>query len=389
MAATITAANPTSRGVITLSEDQEAAAEKIRGWLNGDQWELSFSGAAGTGKSTVLGYLYDELRAANTLFMAPSAKAAYVLQLKGIPACTIHSAIFLFAGSYVNHRDNEVPIFNERDGIKCDAFEPQRFIVDESSMIDMNVATEIRSKERPVCWVGDRNQIPAIGEDAHLLDKPDISLEQIHRQAADSPILNLAHDIKNGASPSMRHRASGAVDVVGMKHPKLVADYAIKHGYEQIVCGFNATRHQANVAMREALGLKGMLSVGDKLICRFNNRRAGVINGMMLRVEKIHSEDEKAFTCDLRVDLGGGVLGTPRKSLRVQKQSLGNPNYKTSERESGCVDMDYGYCITCHAGQGSGWPSVLVIWQPSKQWSMSRWGYTAVTRAESRVGVCL
>lgn len=372
---------------ITLSPDQQYAAERIRGWLKGDAHELTFGGYAGCGKTTVLGYLREELEEAQTLFMAPSAKAAFVLNTKGIKACTVHSAIYLYAGSYVNWRDQEVPQFNEREDIKCD-FEPKRFVVDESSMVNKQMCLDIRSKGLQICWAGDHGQLPPVGDDPGLMKNPDVKLEVIHRQSGDSPILTLAHAIRQGGSPTMKHKAAGSVDVMALRHPKSIAEYAVKHNYDQILVGFNQTRHDLNRYMREALGLKGLLTTGDKIMCTFNDRKRFCFNGMAFRVMRIHEETEKHFLCDLRIDFGG-ELGSWRNKVPVQKKSLGNPNYKTSEREPSCTEFEYGQAATVHKFQGSSAPSVLLVWQQCRNWSMARWGYTGVTRAEQRIGIAL
>lgn len=372
---------------ITLSPDQEYAAERIRGWLRGECHELTFGGYAGCGKTSLIGYLKEELEEAKTLFMAPSAKAAYVLNTKGIRACTVHSAIYLYAGSYVNFRDAEVPIFNEREDIKCD-FAPMRFVVDESSMVNKQMCLDIRAKGLPICWVGDHGQLPPVGDDPGLMKDPDVKLETIHRQSGDSPILDLAHHIRGGGTPSMKFRSPGVVEIAPLSHPKSIAKYAVDNGYDQVLVGFNNTRHEVNRYMREVLGLKGLLSTGDKIICTFNDRRRGCFNGMQFRVVSIKRETDKFFECDLRVDLGG-MLGTWRYGIPVQKKSLGNPTYKTSEREQSCVEFDYGQAATTHKFQGSSAPSVLYVWQPCRNWSMARHGYTGITRAEKRIAIAL
>lgn len=373
---------------LVLSPDQECAADRIRGWLKGNQFNMTFAGSAGTGKSTVIASLSDELREHRPLYMAPTAKAAFVLQTKGVPAVTIHSAIYLFAGSYVNNFDNEVPIFHEREDIKAE-FDPGCFIIDEASMIDERMYLDILAKGKKCLFIGDFKQLPPIGSDPKIMQNADVKLEKIHRQAADSPILRIAHDVSSGIMPSMKHNAPGAVEVMAASHPKSIAKIAVERGYDQVIVGFNKTRHEVNHYMREALGLKGLLTVGDKILCRFNAYRQACLNGMIFRVLRIKSEDEKAFTCDLQLDLGGGVMGRKRLDIRVQKKSLGNPTYKTSEREQGCVDFDYGNALTCNAAQGSSWPSVLYCWQPCRNWSMARHGYTGITRAEKRIAIAL
>lgn len=375
---------------IRLTPDQQQAASAIRGWLRGERGErheLIFSGLAGTGKSTVIAELYDELREAGSLFMCPSAKAAYVLRQRGVPAVTIHSAIYLFNGTHERDDGREVPIFTDREGLSDSLpYAPKRFIVDEASMVDDTVYSDIMSKDLPTLWVGDRGQLPPVGPDPGIMSRPHVSLEQVHRQADGSGILRLAHDIRQGGTPSRSHEAHD-VKILSLSHPRLIAQYAIKHGFDQVICAFNKTRHQINSAFRFALRKRGLLDTGDRIICRFNNRRAGLFNGQQFIVDRILAEDEVAYTCDLRMDMGGVSEGEYRRAVRAQKISLGNADYKSSERAEGCNVFEHGYCITAHLSQGSGFGRVLVVYQPCRNWSMSRWGYTAVTRAEDYLGV--
>ena len=371
---------------LTLDADQQRAADVISEWIAGRRHEVTFSGLAGTGKSTVLSYLYDDLRSSGTLFLAPTAKAAYVLREKGVPAVTVHSAIYLFNGVRETDDGREIPQFSERDDIRCD-FTPRRMAVDESSMLTLPMVNDLRAKELPLLFVGDGGQLPCVGEDPHLLDNADISLEKVHRQAGDSGILRLAHDIRGGEQPGGRHRCED-VSVVKISNPRRIAQYAIENDHDQIICAFNKTRCDINRAMRFELRRKGMLDEGDRVICRFNNWRLGLFNGQQFFVETIHSEDAVSYTCDLRVDLGG-VLGENTRRVRMQKISLGNAEYVSSMREDGCEVFDLAFCITCHSSQGSSFRKPLVVYQQCKNWSMARWGYTAVTRAEEAVGVCL
>ncbi len=135
----------------------------------------------------------------------------------------------------------------------------------------------------------------------------------------------------------------------------MIAQHAIKHGYDQIICAFNATRHDINKAYRFAMRRRGLLDVGDRIVCRFNHRRQSIFNGMQFVVTEILGEDDISYTADLRIDLGGGELGQPRRSVKIQKISLGNPNYVGSDRVEGCVEFDYSYAITAHLSQGSQW----------------------------------
>lgn len=124
------------------------------------------SGAAGTGKTTVIQALLENIsrvhgRGTSFLLMAPTGKAAERIKNQtGKPSMTIHS--FLAKNGWIN--DNYT--FKKTGGIK--AADVNTLIIDECSMIDLNLfATLVRSinwnSVQRLILVGDPNQLPAIG----------------------------------------------------------------------------------------------------------------------------------------------------------------------------------------------------------------------------------
>lgn len=372
----------TMTATITHSPDQTAAIADMRQWFRSPSYSYKLAGPAGSGKSQVISELREELTRHRAIYLTPSAKAAWVLQQRGVPAVTLHSALMLFRGTVETYNGNEKPIFDERDGIRSD-FDPGLLVVDEASMIDIPMQDTIESKGKKVLYVGDPYQLPPVGPDARLMHDPDALLTQVHRQTEGSGILDLATKIRSGGTFSPLDQ-SDDVDIVKLRSPRDMAEYAINNRIDQTIVAFNNTRHAVNKWSRQLLGFKGPLCVGDRLICRFNDHRRRIYNGMQFTVKEIQDENEKAFICALDMDYGDASYSVP-----VQKKSLASADYKGSEREPGTVEFDFGYAITCHSGQGSSFARTLVIDQPSSKWNMNRWRYTAVTRAESFLAVSI
>ena len=124
------------------------------------------SGSAGTGKTTVIQALLENIKrvhgsATNFLLMAPTGKAAERIKNQtGRPSMTIHS--FLAKNGWIN--DNYT--FKKAGGVKAE--DVNTLIIDECSMIDLNLfATLVRainwSSIQRLILVGDSNQLPAIG----------------------------------------------------------------------------------------------------------------------------------------------------------------------------------------------------------------------------------
>jgi tRNA A37 threonylcarbamoyladenosine biosynthesis protein TsaE len=84
---------------ITLSDKQAEALRAAKDWFKTDtaiQQTFSIAGYAGTGKSTIVKSLVDDLGLddSEVVFAAYTGKAAFVLRQKGTPARTIHSLIY-------------------------------------------------------------------------------------------------------------------------------------------------------------------------------------------------------------------------------------------------------------------------------------------------------
>lgn len=134
------------------------------------------SGAAGTGKTTVIKAIVENIervhgRAAGFLLMAPTGKAAERIKLQtGKDSSTIHS--FLAGNGWLNEN-----MTLKRTGGK-QGQEVNTIILDECSMIDLNLfATLIRSINwntvQRLILVGDPNQLPPIGRGRVFADTID------------------------------------------------------------------------------------------------------------------------------------------------------------------------------------------------------------------------
>jgi cell division transport system ATP-binding protein len=67
-------------------------------------------------------------------------------------------------------------------------------IIDECSMVDAELGRDLLSFGKPVLVLGDPAQLPPVKGGGFFTDaEPDVMLTEVHRQAADNPIIRLVH----------------------------------------------------------------------------------------------------------------------------------------------------------------------------------------------------
>lgn len=368
-------------GVAPLTDEQETAIDMILSWLEqSDSREFKLGGYAGTGKTTVIKELIAQVRRkAAVNVCAFTGKAVNVLQRKGVSSQTMHSLM------YDVYEDPEGNIsFTKKYSLKDD---PGLIIIDEASMISVDLYNDLKSFDVPLLFVGDPGQLEPIGDNPNLMAHPDYVLSKIHRQAERSPIIRFATDIRLGRifKPIPTNPATADTDELVVK-PKVVraSEYLAA---DQIICAKNVTRRNLNNKIRLVMNHKDPLVVEEKLICLRNNRQHGVFNGQLLYVTKIHRETATAWEVDLQDE---ALRNYTRRLLWrepfVLPQVQENPRIPFNH-----IYCDYGYVITCHKSQGSEWDQVIVLdeYMPPTVWDMKRWRYTAITRAAKRLTFCI
>ncbi len=347
---------PRDSPVVDLSEDQKKAVEGILGWFQKiPDKRAVLAGYAGTGKTTIIVELLKQLRGKCIVKVcAPTGKAASVLRHKGVHATTLHKLIY--APENVCSR-----CFQQVQGIKgfdkklrcpnCKTetinlrwirvplVEADLVIIDESSMLSTSMVEDIESLAGKILYVGDHGQLEPIGDDPRIMREADMRLETIHRQAAQSGIIQLAHHMRRGSHPNNWEgdqyddaRVAGISKLI----PRILARYDI------VLCGYNKTRKAVNAAIRGFRGFDGALpQVGERLICLQNDSDLGIFNGLLVTVV----QRRKSYThpCyDLIDDAGNEYF-----DVMVQ------PDQFTEERKieynpKGIGLFDFGYCLTVH-----------------------------------------
>jgi len=401
-----------------LSDEQNRALADIRTWYrynyaHDERRVFRLFGAAGTGKTTLTRYLADALGVSNIVYGAYTGKAAHVLRSKGVPATTIHSAVYCpvdnkearaelqrLTGEFTRLSIEPAPTGMEIACLNTLPGEIQRLeeaikhsvefelnpmsawadadliVLDEVSMVNEQIGRDIESFGMPILVLGDPYQLPPIeGGGYWTKQNPDAFLREVHRFYLDSPVGALATDI--------RTMSTGGLDLLKRERVSLDAAMAA----DQILCWKNSTRHNLTGKIREIKGRPAGVPVpGDRVMCLVNNKDLGIFNGQQFEVLNTFNNRESIL---LRDDDGNEM----RHYFDPDgfRGALGEQAGKARFRHQGRVGLfTFAEVITVHKAQGSEWNHVYVVDQTHQMWKSTdaekrRWLYTAVTRASEKV----
>lgn len=390
----------------TWSPQQAAALDKVGAWLKDPNAPQVFRlfGYAGTGKTTLARHLA-MTGARSPLFGAFTGKAASVLRDKGCPgASTLHSLLYkvydrsqelmLELQAKMNQLGPEHPDYpearseyeDEADRVKrpwfhvnpdsivkdCDVL-----VVDEVSMVDERIGHDIESFNKKILVLGDPAQLPPVRGGGYFTNvRPDVLLTEIHRQAADNPLLKWATLARQGqiipyGDLGLAHK---------LRRDTITDEWLAKAG--QILVGKNETRRDLNARMRKQLGHTSIFPVdGDRLVMLVNDHKLGVLNGTLARC-----------LGPSEVDVNDASL--LHMNIVYEKQIMQNLKFEScifkglDPEQRRRLQADYGYALTVHKAQGSQWPSVVVYddgFAKREPTNRNRWLYTAITRAEKQL----
>ncbi|HEY6736267.1 MAG TPA: AAA family ATPase [Candidatus Saccharimonadia bacterium] len=387
--------------MITLSVEQAEAIRQIGAWYKGKTAPfLTLGGYAGTGKTTLIAYLRTALRdfdeAASVAFCAYTGKATRVLEAKlkeqrvmkrGDSVSTIHGLIYT----------TEAGPGDTVRWIRKDKLERSLIIVDEASMVDEAIWKDLLSFGIPVLAVGDHGQLPPVGSSFNLMAQPQIKLERIFRQEAQSPIIEVATLARQAGAVPVKNFGDGVRKLdrnlaeTGQTVEEILGGY---NGDLLVLCGYNATRVKLNQAMR---AMRDMTSSGpesgDVVVCLRNNRAKHVFNGMLGVIKRVMPAiaDDTGLWYEAEIELEGEDYAYSGYILREQFGAATTVKDPPLAPDGQRGDLwDFGYALTVHKAQGSQAPRVVVFeerFPRSSDEEWRRWLYTAVTRAERELTI--
>lgn len=384
---------------MTFSPSQDRALKAVAAWHRAGSASpqvFYLAGYAGTGKTTLARHFAEGLNG-TVCFCAFTGKAALVMRNKGcVGASTIHSLIYSPVDEGGATRWELNP--------ESEAASADLIVVDECSMVGPDLGRDLLSYGRKVLVLGDPAQLPPVDGAGFFTDRsPDWLLTEIHRQAAESPIIVLANRARQGMRISLG--AYGSVRVVGQ-----VSDARLVEAGATLV-GLNRTRVARCAQIRRLRGMPTAVSRGDRLVCLRNNRVKGLLNGSLWTVERCWSHDP--MVCAGVRSLDGAAAPGPRSvgrvgwadvaggwdpdedsqivTIRVNPLFFEGRESELSERARRWSDeFTFGDALTVHKSQGSQWDSVVLFDESAAfREDGARWLYTGITRAAKELTLVL
>ena len=450
-----------SMGIDLLQSSLTPAAE-------GKTRVLAVLGKAGSGKTMLLSHLVKDMQAAGVevvsgdyeskkrrdkrslAVLAPTNKAAFVLRMRGVPATTIHRILYtpVYDPEYERIAEwltgqGEKP---EIEGLTEQAldrawafFQVQKSVpgalaaaglrgsdfitgwkrrdepldvgfIDESSMLDERQFDDLKEIFPTLVLFGDPAQLAPVNAPGGMvfesLPAPArLSLQRVHRQDADSPILDLAHALADPAltfeqfETMVQHTARRDSRVVWAE--RVEVDLMAR---SPVLVWRNATRIRLIQAFRHVHGApEDALLPGEPLICD------GIELPLKHRKKRIDLEARGLIKGAQVVYLGPGrkpgfsrlhVIGAedPQVSaasiVKIEKPDEEEP-FIPFAANMGAAFL-HGAAVTIHKAQGSQWENVQVFApdlyaaarmgrSEAGQPLWKRLAYVAITRASERL----
>ncbi|KNG94362.1 ATP-dependent DNA helicase [Pseudaestuariivita atlantica] len=429
---------------------------------------MAVMGKAGSGKTLLLAELVRSMRAAGVdivsgdyegrrrkdrrtlAILAPTNKAASVLRMRGVPATTIHRILYTpvydpeyeriaewIAGqgdrpevegltdaaldrAYAFYQQNaSVPGALAAAGLRGSDFitgwkrreEPLDVgFVDESSMLDDKQYEDLREIFPTLLLFGDPAQLAPVNQSGAMVfdrleDGQKMQLNRIHRQEADSPILDLAHAL---ADPDVDfHRFEAMVQEAAARDDRVVHAERVEvdlMARSPVLVWRNATRIRLIQAFRSVYGApEDELLEGEPLICD------GIELPMKHRKKRLDLEARGLIKGAQVIYMGLGrrpgfsklhVMGAedPQVSaasiVKIEKPDEEEPFIPFAARMG--ATFLHGAAVTIHKAQGSQWENVQVF-APDLYAAFragrteagvplwKRLAYVAITRAQERL----
>jgi exodeoxyribonuclease V len=240
--------------VVEFSPAQRAVVRQIVDWIyNSRKRTFLLIAPAGAGKTEIAKHIaihYQRRRVA-----AMTGKSASVLRAKGCDgATTLHRLIYRPPEVKKRADGHELLLWSKHDR----SLGAGLVILDECMTADKKIMEDLLAYPVKILALGDPWQLLPVNGAVFFDRNPNAALWEVHRQAADSPVLKLARAIHHGKQV---RRVEYDTD--------LLVDADV------VICALNNTRRRTNSIIRHRRGIRSKLPViGDRIVAMRTKLRA-------------------------------------------------------------------------------------------------------------------